>query len=59
MNNLPYINNSVPYEEDESELYHSIYPWKKVDNLISISKEQYYIQRFNDNQFQKYLQINI
>lgn len=51
MFNKPYEDYFDSYEENESEHkeYQSVYPWKKVNNLISRDKAKYYIQRFNAN----------
>ena len=49
MNNLPYIDYLVPYQEYDYEIYQLIFPWKKVDNLISLNEAQYDIQSCDDN----------
>jgi len=46
-----YKNYFDPYEENESEKYQENYPWKKVDNLISIDKAIKYIQEYPINSF--------
>lgn len=53
MFNNPYEVCLDSNEENESEhieylsIYKSTYPWKKFDNLISLDKANYYMQRFN------------
>ena len=49
MNNLPYIDYLVPYQEYDYEIYQLIFPWKKVDNLISLNEAQYDIHSCDDN----------
>jgi hypothetical protein len=51
MINKPYKDYFDLYEENESEPeeFQSIYPLKKVVNLISRDKTKYYIKRFNTN----------
>ena len=49
MNNLPYIDYLVPYQEYDYEIYQLIFPWKKVGNLISLNEAQYDIQSCDDN----------
>ena len=44
MNNLPYIDYLVPYQEYDYEIYQLIFPRKKVGNLISLNEAQYDIQ---------------
>jgi len=45
----PYKIFCDPYVEDESEKYQENYPWKKVDNLISIDKALKFIQGYPHN----------